>query len=263
MQLRKKCRQYAVEYIAYGFIESPQNITMPMCLLCMISLSNESMRPCKLKKHLETAHKDKGDKSIDFFKKLRDEFQERMAVNYMFTPKVAKVNRGMLVSYKIANLISRASKPHTTGESLIKPAGVVVLSTVMNQSLQEVTSVNPLSNSSASRRIDEMAVDVENQLASKLQVNDFSIQLDESTLPNNSALLVAFERFLGVDEICQEMFFALKLTTDTKSEFTLDVYFENNNIPLKNIMACATDGAAAMIGGYVSGTRSLLKKSCS
>ncbi|XP_064080215.1 SCAN domain-containing protein 3-like [Macrobrachium nipponense] len=125
----------------------------------------------------------------------------------------------MLASYKIANLIAKAGKPHTIGESLIMPAVAVVLSTVMNQSPQEV--------------------------------NDFSLQLDESTLPDNSALLMAFVRFLDVDEICQEMLFALKLTTDTKGESIfkkLEVYFEENNIPLKNIVACATDGAAAMIG---------------
>ncbi|XP_064120707.1 zinc finger MYM-type protein 6-like [Macrobrachium nipponense] len=172
-----------------------------------------------------------------------------MTVNHMFTQKVAKVDRGMLASYKIANLIAKAGKPHTIGESLIMPAVAVVLSTVMNQSPQEVTSVIPLSNSSVSRRIDEMASDVENQLISKLQVNDFSLQLDESTLPDNSALLMAFVRFLDVDEICQEMLFALKLTTDTLGESIfkkLEVYFEENNIPLKNIVACATDGAAAM-----------------
>ena len=259
---KKKCRQYSVEYLAFGFIESPQNTTMPMCLLCMTSLSNESMRPSKLKKHLETAHKDKKDKPLDFFKKLRDEFQGRMTVNHMFTQKVAKVDRGMLASYKIANLIAKAGKPHTIGESLIMPAVAVVLSTVMNQSPQEVTSVIPLSNSSVSRRIDEMAADVENQLVSKLQVNDFSLQLDESTLPDNSALLMAFVRFLDVDEICQEMLFALKLTTDTKGESIfkkLEVYFEENNIPLKNIVACATDGAAAMIGRY-RGFSAYLKK---
>ena len=262
---KKKCRQYSVEYLAFGFIESPQNTTMPMCLLCMTSLSNESMRPSKLKKHLETAHKDKKDKPLDFFKKLRDEFQGRMTVNHMFTQKVAKVDRGMLASYKIANLIAKAGKPHTIGESLIMPAVAVVLSTVMNQSPQEVTSVIPLSNSSVSRRIDEMAADVESQLVSKLQVNDFSLQLDESTLPDNSALLMAFVRFLDVDEICQEMLFALKLTTDTKGESIfkkLEVYFEENNIPLKNIVACATDGAAAMIGRY-RGFSAYLKKSCS
>ncbi|XP_064108083.1 SCAN domain-containing protein 3-like [Macrobrachium nipponense] len=90
----------------------------------------------------------------------------------------------------------------------------------MHQSPHEVTSVISLSNSSVSRRIDEMAADVENQLlVSKLQVNDFSLQLDESTLPDNSALLMAFVRFLDVNDYdSRECFFALKLTTDTKGE---------------------------------------------
>ncbi|XP_066981037.1 protein FAM200C-like [Macrobrachium rosenbergii] len=39
----------------------------------------------------------------------------------------------------------------------------------------------------------------------------------------------------------------------------LEVYFEENNIPLKNIVACATDGAAAMIGRY-RGFSAYLKK---
>lgn len=259
---KKKCRQYSVEYLAYGFIESPQNTAKPLCLLCMNSLSNESMRPSKLKNHLETAHKDKKDKPLDFFKKLRDEFHGRMTVTHMFTQRVANRDRGMLASYEIANMIAKAGKPHTIGESLIMPAVAVVISTVMNKSPQEVTSAIPLSNSSVSRRIDEMAADIENQLVSKLRVNEFSLQLDETTLPDNSAFLMAFVRFLDGDEICQDLLFALKLTTDTKGESIfkkLEAYFEENKIPLKNIVACATDGAAAMIGRY-RGFSAYLKK---
>ncbi|XP_068206191.1 zinc finger MYM-type protein 6-like [Palaemon carinicauda] len=70
----------------------------------------------------------------------------------------------MLASYMIVNLIAKACKPHTIGESLIMPAGAVMLSTVMNQSPQEVNSVIPVGNSSVSRHIDEMAADVEGQL---------------------------------------------------------------------------------------------------
>ncbi|XP_076045804.1 zinc finger MYM-type protein 6-like [Oratosquilla oratoria] len=219
------------------------------------------MRPCKVKKHLETAHKDKKEKPLVFFKNLRDEFQGRMAVNSIFTQKVAKIDRNAGFLQDI-NLIAKAAKPQTIGESLIMPAVVIVLSTVMKQSPQEVTSVIPLSNSSVSRRIDEMAADVESQLVLKLQVNEFSLQLDETTLPDNSALLMAFARFLDVDGIREELIFALKLTTDTKGESIfkkLEAYFEENNIPLKNIVACATDGAAAMIGRY-RGFSAYLKK---
>ncbi|XP_076044829.1 zinc finger MYM-type protein 6-like [Oratosquilla oratoria] len=152
-----------------------------------------------------------------------------MTVNRMFTQKVAEIDRGMLASYKISNLIAKTVKPHTIGESLIMLAVPMVLSTVMKQSPQEVTSVIPLSNFSESRRIDEMASDVESQLLLKL--------------------------FLDVDGIREELIFALHLTTDTKGESIfkkLEAYFEENNIPLKNILACVTDGAAAMIGSVIS-----------
>ncbi|XP_076041924.1 zinc finger MYM-type protein 6-like [Oratosquilla oratoria] len=122
------------------------------------------------------------------------------------------------------------------------PAVAIVLSTVMKQSPQEVTSVIPLSSSSVSRRIDEMAADVESQLVKKKlqgQVNEFSLQLDGTTLPDNSALLMAFARFLDVDGIREELIFVLKLTTHTKGESIfkkIEAYFEENNIPLNNIV---------------------------
>ncbi|XP_076053642.1 zinc finger BED domain-containing protein 5-like [Oratosquilla oratoria] len=116
---------------------------------------------------------------------------------------MAKIDKGMLAIYKISNLIAKAGKPHTIGESFIIPAVAIVLSTVMKQSQQEVTSVIPLNNSSVSRRIDEMAADFESQL----QVNEFSLQLDETTLPDNSALLMAYARFFDVDGIREELIF--------------------------------------------------------
>ncbi|XP_076066991.1 zinc finger MYM-type protein 6-like [Oratosquilla oratoria] len=176
-----------------------------------------------------------------------------MTVNRVFTQKVAKIEREMLASYKISNLIAKAGKAHTIGESLTMPTVAIVLSTVTKQSPQEVTSVIPLSNSSVSLHIDEMTTDGESQLVLKLQVNEFSLQVDETTLPDNSAFLMAFARFLDVDGIHEELIFVLKLTTDTKGESIfkkIEAYFEENNIPLKNIVACATDGAAAMIRRY-------------
>ncbi|XP_076044738.1 protein FAM200C-like [Oratosquilla oratoria] len=108
-------------------------------------MSNEGMRPCKLKKkNLETAHKDKKDKLLEFFKNLSDEFQGRMAVNRMFTQKVAKIERGMLVSYKISNLIAKAGKLHTIGESPIMPPVAIVLSTVMKSTRDIIEKLNVL-----------------------------------------------------------------------------------------------------------------------
>lgn len=41
----------------------------PLCVNCKDKLVNESMKLSKLKKHLETKHKELGNKSETFFKK--------------------------------------------------------------------------------------------------------------------------------------------------------------------------------------------------
>jgi len=78
------------------------------------------------------------------------------------------------------------------------------------------------------RRIDKMALSVEELLCEFLKATKFSIQLDESTLPGNEALLLAYERFVKEEKICQELLFAKNLMTDTKGEsiyHTLEEFF--------------------------------------
>ena len=76
----------------------------------------------------------------------------------------------------------------------------------------------PLSNKTVQRRIDEMAQWVENSLPEYLKTSEFSLQFDESTLPGNEALLLAYIRFVKEDKFCQELIFAKFLETDTKGE---------------------------------------------
>jgi hypothetical protein len=62
-----------------------------------------------------------------------------------------------------------------------------------------------------------------------------------------------YVRFLNNDQLNEEMLFARNLKTDTKGETIFEEiksYFKENNIPLQNITACATDGAASMVGRY-------------
>ncbi|GBP23215.1 hypothetical protein EVAR_82380_1 [Eumeta japonica] len=61
-----------------------------------------------------------------------------------------------------------------------------------------------------------MSSEVESFLCIYLQTTHFSIQLDESTLPGNEALLLAYVRFVMGEEIHEELLFAKTLKTDTK-----------------------------------------------
>uniref|UniRef100_A0A5S6Q641 DUF4371 domain-containing protein n=1 Tax=Trichuris muris TaxID=70415 RepID=A0A5S6Q641_TRIMR len=96
-----------------------------------------------------------------------------------------------------------------------------------------------------------MAKDVEDALCSLLRKTEFSLQLDESTLPGNEALLLAYVRFIKDGNLVQELLFAKELVTDTKGESTflvLKAFFTENKIPFSNIMSVATDGGPSMTG---------------
>ena len=76
------------------------------------------------------------------------------------------------------------------------------------------------------------------------------MQLDESTLRDNQALLVAYVRYIHNGVSKEEMLFSKPLETDTRGETIFIVvkkFSEEKNIPIGNII-CATDGAPSMIG---------------
>ena len=61
-----------------------------------------------------------------------------------------------------------------------------------------------------------MSSDVESQLVEKLKTSKFSIQLDESTVSDNRAILMAYVRFIYDNyKLCEEMLFTKLLETDT------------------------------------------------
>ena len=61
-------RQYDVEYIRFGLIESVSNANRPQCLLCHKLLSNEALKPAKLQRHLTTLHHEFATKPNYLFK---------------------------------------------------------------------------------------------------------------------------------------------------------------------------------------------------
>ncbi|XP_056631999.1 protein FAM200C-like [Diorhabda sublineata] len=181
----------------------------------------------------------------------------------MFTLTSQRNDDGFRASYNISLLIAKSGKPHTIGEQLILPAVEEIIKTVLHKPAFDIIKKIPLSNNSVQRRIDEISDDIENFLCKYLQTTHFSIQLDESTLPGNEALLLAYVRFIMDQNIHEELLFARTLATDTKGESIFHVlrdYFIEKEIPLSNIISIATDGAPAMVGRY-RGFISFLKES--
>lgn len=256
---KKKCRLYSIEYLKYGFTYSPTNQSLPMCLICQKVFSNEAMKPSRLQEHLNKTHPDRKDKDLSYFQGLEKKYLKQPTISNLFASSSKQEDDGLRASYNISMLIAKAGKPHTIGEELILPAVKEVLKTVLHHKTpSDILKKISLSNNSVQRRIDEMAKDVETSLCDYLKTCKFSIQLDESTLPNNKALLLSYVRFIKEEKICQELLFARNLETDTKGESifnTMNKFFQEKGIPVCNILSAATDGAPAMTGrhkGFIS-----------
>ena len=172
----------------------------------------------------------------------------------MFTSSSQQSVDGLLASYNLSLMIVKRGKPHTIGEELILPAVKEVLNTVLHhKACSSVIKSIPLSNDTAQKRIDEMSADVEHKLCNTLRNIEFSLQLDESTLPGDESLLLGYVRFVHNEVSCEELAIALSLNIDTREKTVFQevkTYFQINAIPLTNVIACATDGAPSMMDHY-------------
>ncbi|CAH1997013.1 unnamed protein product [Acanthoscelides obtectus] len=171
---------------------------------------------------------------------------KRPTLDRMFASTSQRNDDGLRASYNISLLIAKSGKPHTIGEKLILPAVEEVLKTVLHKPASDIIKRIPLSNNTVEIRIDEMSSDIESFLCNYLQTTHFSIQLDESTLPDNAALLLAYVRFIMNQEIYEELLFARTLITDTK-EF-LDT---KDKILKENLMKRKTDCQEDDVSTYV------------
>ncbi|GFV09568.1 SCAN domain-containing protein 3 [Trichonephila clavipes] len=118
---------------------------------------------------------------------------------------------------------------------------------------KELQSI-PLSNDTASRRIDDIAEDVEQHLFGKLRDKLFSIQLDEATDSNKNAHFIAYVRFWdGMSAV--ELLFCkpIKLKATAIALFDiLNNFINEANIEWKTCVGICTDGARAMSGRFKS-----------
>jgi hypothetical protein len=73
-----------------------------------------------------------------------------------FVKKVTFSEKAQEASYLVAELIAQKRKRHTVGENLVMPACKIIVSKMLGQeAVREIEKV-PLSNSTISRRIDDV-----------------------------------------------------------------------------------------------------------
>ncbi len=247
---KKRVRPYSEEYLQFGFIPAVHDERFAFCLLCHQCLTNESMKRGRLQAHLKAKHNNHVNSKLEYFKFLKEKFEKRSTINKMFSARTTSNDRTLEASYEISLLIAKSGKNHTLGEDLIKPAISIFLKIVLEKDDKDAKAM-PLSNNTVCKRIDEMSGDVEAQLVEKLKSRKFSIQMDESTVRDSEALLMAYVRYIDNEEFVEDMLFceSLESTTTAIDIYSkLKKYLDENQISMENITSCAADGAPVMMG---------------
>ena len=192
-------------------------------------LASECMLPSKLKRHIETNHRDKVGKPRDYFAKKLKELKQQKG---NFSKHVSISSNALLASYKIAYRVAKCKKPHTIAEQLILPAAVDLVNIMIGVSAGKLLSKVPLSNNTISRRIKHIAEDLNDQLIEKIKGKEFGLQLDEATDNNKDAHFICYVRFADDNDIVEDLLFCKSITASSKAEDLfeiLDTFIIENN----------------------------------
>ena len=220
-----------------------------MCVICSEKLANESLKPTKLKRHLETLHPDFVDKPLDFFQRKAQEIKTSANV---LRRNVTFNDKAQIASYMVAYRVAIEKQPHTIAERLILPAAIDMVSAVIDEKSAEKLKCIPMSNNTVSQRIHDIADNLEEQLVTRLMTAGcFSIQLDESTDVSDCATLLVYVRYAWGNEFKEDLLCCLNIPTGTTGEQifrVLNDYVVKCGLDWGNCEGVTSDGAANMTG---------------
>ncbi|XP_071041837.1 protein FAM200C-like [Parasteatoda tepidariorum] len=166
---------------------------------------------------------------LEFFTKKKAQFLKSGTLDKLGfgIPQKPLVEASLKVAYHIA----KSKKPHTIGETLIKPCALEMVELI----------------------IDEL----------KVSPFPFSMQLDETTDISNYSQLLVFVHYVSLDTIKEEFLFCESLLQTTKAVDVLamlNVFFTKQDFGWEEkLHSLRTDGATVMLGNK-SGFAQLVKK---
>ena len=263
--MSSKKRKWSDEYVQYGFTCTTERdgSQRSQCMICNAKLSNSSLAPAKLREYFLKLHGDGKYKNTTLaeFKVKRARFDEKATLP---TFGFVLINKPVLTaSYEVAYLIAKQGKPHTIGETLVKPAALKMANIMLGKAAENKLSQIPLSNDTISSRIDDMSNDILAQVVADLISSPakFNLQLDETTDVSSLSQLAVFVRYVKDDMIKEDFLFCRPLKTTTKAadvKKLVDDFFRDNDLSWDMVSAVCSDGAPVMLG-QKSGFCSLVK----
>jgi len=257
---KSKHRKYDESYMDYGFTYTVvENEERPQCVICFKVMAVETMLPNKMKRHLETVHETLKNKPRTYFESKLKAMREQ---NTTFAKHAKIPSKALLASYKVAYQVAKCKKPHTIAEQLILPAAMDMVSIMLWEAAAKQLMNIPLSDTTISRRILDLAEDINDQLIDKLKGKDFSLQLDEATDNNNDGHLICYVRFIDGSVFHEDLLFCRTIKSQARAVdlFQIfDFFITENNLMWEMCCGICNDGARSMSGCY-NRLQALIKK---
>ncbi|XP_059097468.1 protein FAM200C-like [Tigriopus californicus] len=250
--------------VGFGFtcLTERDGIDRPQCMLCNLVMSNGNLKPSGLKEHLESKHKDHVGTSIEAFKLKRVRYDQKATLSsYGFSAPRKPL---LEASYKVSYMIAREKKPHTIGETLVKPCALEMAKIVLGEDAAKKLSQVSVSNDTVHQRIKDMSQNIITQVVSEIKQSPakISMQIDESTDVSNHSQLLVFVRYVHEKNIKEEFLFCERLETTTKAVDVFKLiqsFFDRHELAWDLIGSICTDGAPALIG-KISGFVAIVKE---
>lgn len=246
-------REYKEAFLELGFTcIYDRGVNKPQCVLCSEILSNESMKPNKLKRHFDAKHKNFSFEGKDrtFFERKEAHLKRQRLDAPSSSGFINSAKQATLASFHVAWHIARQKKPHNIAEKLIKPAAIDMARIMCGDESSKKLQKIPLSNDTIRLRINDMSFDIKNQLISAIKIAGlFSIQLDETTDVSKDAQLMVYVRYPGLTDIQEDILFCKPMSTTTRGEdifLMVDSFFKEEGLNWNQCFSICTDGAAAM-----------------
>ncbi|KAF2347932.1 hypothetical protein FHG87_021314 [Trinorchestia longiramus] len=150
-------------------------------------------------------------------------------------------------------IIGCRAKPHTIGETLVKPAISKMANIMLGIEAEVKLSEIPLSNDTIRDRIEDMSKDILAQVVAGLISSPakFTLQIYETTDVSNLSQFAVFVRYVKDDVIEEDFLFFKPLTTTTKVtdvKKLVDNCFKDNSLSWDMVSAVCSDGALVMLG---------------
>ena len=257
---KRKFNSSYIQFVFTSIIDGREE--KGQCVLCNKVLGQHSLRPSKLKLHLEKVHPGYKDKDLNFFERKEECLKrQRLDARGDFQQHSKSL---VEASYVVSFMIAKECKPYTIGETLIKPCATEMARIVLGPESEKKLKQIPLSNDTVNRRIAKLSANIKEQVISELKNSPFgmfSIQLDETTDVASCSQLLVFCRYFTESDMKDNMLFCSALESTTKAVDvmqTLAKFFDQEELKWENLCGVCTDGAPAMLGAR-SGLQTLVR----